>query len=203
MSSSDLQGATTTSNFLTIVSGLPRSGTSMMMRILHAGGIPVLIDETGGAREADEDNPRGYYEFEAVEKTKHDESWLSESNGKAVKLVYRLLEDLPDDYNYRVIFMGQDMRDIHASQETMLERNNKTSQTMVFKEFEQIFGDDLKRILRWANAKPNFKILEINYRDVVLNPLPQLDVISSFLGGELNIDSMQSVLETKLDRKRA
>jgi hypothetical protein len=200
MSSSDQQDTTTKNNFLTIVSGLPRSGTSMMMRILHAAGIPVLIDET---RDADEDNPRGYFEFEAVKKTKQDESWLSDSNGKAVKLVYRLLQDLPDDHNYRVIFMRRDMREIHASQETMLERNNKTSQSMVFREFEQLFGDDLRRILRWANAKANFRILEINYRDMVLNPRPQLETISSFLGGGLAIDSMQAVVETKLYRKRA
>lgn len=189
-------------NFLTIVSGLPRSGTSMMMHALHAGGIPVLNGEAG---EAYESNPSDYYEFDTVKKTtKQDESWLSELNGKAVKLVYRLLQDLPDDYNYRVIFMRRDMREIHRLQDTMLERNNKTSQSMVYEEFEQIFGDDLKRILMWVDAKPNFKILEVNYLDLLLNPRPQLEAISTFLGGGLNIDSMQPVVEksTTVNRHR-
>src|SRR5690242_7444054 len=103
--------------FLIIVSGLPRSGTSMMMRMLEHGGIPVLTDRV---RTADDDNPNGYYEFEAVKQTRKDPSWLAGREGKAVKMVYRLLYDLPADRNYRVLFMRRKLEEVLASQRTML-----------------------------------------------------------------------------------
>ena len=87
---------------VTVVSGLPRSGTSMMMRILEAGGMDVLTDQI---RTADVDNPRGYYEFEPVKKTKDDPSWIPEAAGKAVKMVYQLLYDLPDGFHYQILMM--------------------------------------------------------------------------------------------------
>ena len=101
--------STATSQFLTIVSGLPRSGTSMMMRMLDQGGLPAIID---GVRTADDDNPAGYYEFEAVKQTKEDPSWLENSEGKVVKMVYRLLYDLPTDRTYRVVFMRRKMEEL-------------------------------------------------------------------------------------------
>ena len=107
-----------TSRFVTIVSGLPRSGTSMMMQAIAAGGIPALTD---GFRAADVDNPRGYYEFEPVKKTREDASWLDRAGGKVVKMVYRLLYDLPaEGYEYRVVFMRRDIREVLASQKKML-----------------------------------------------------------------------------------
>src|SRR5437868_1127771 len=107
--------------FLTIVSGLPRSGTSMMMRMLEAGGMPVLTDKV---RSADEDNPNGYFEFEAVKRTKQDASWLDDSGGRAVKMVYRLLYDLPVNRNYRVLFMRRNLKEVLASQREMLRRKD-------------------------------------------------------------------------------
>ena len=109
----------TVAEFLTVVSGLPRSGTSMMMRMLEQGGLPVLID---GVRTADDDNPNGYYEFEAVKQTREDASWLEGSEGKAVKMVYRLLYDLPPDRAYRVLFMTRNLDEVLASQRVMLTR---------------------------------------------------------------------------------
>ena len=108
---------------VTIVSGLPRSGTSLMMRMLESGGIPVLID---GVRDADEDNPQGYYEYEPVKKTKEDTTWLQQASGKAVKMVYQLLYDLPPHYQYRVVFMRRRMSEVLASQKIMLNRRGKT-----------------------------------------------------------------------------
>src|SRR5262245_35974300 len=105
--------AVATAEFLTIVSGLPRSGTSMMMRMLETGGLPVLTDDV---RTPDDDNPNGYYEFEAVKQTKQDDSWLQSSEGKAVKMVYRLLYDLPKDRSYKVLFMRRKMEEVLASQ---------------------------------------------------------------------------------------
>ena len=103
-----------------IVSGLPRSGTSMMMRMLEAGGIPPLIDNL---RRPNEDNPGGYYEFEPVKRTKQDPSWLTTAGGKVVKMVYRLLYDLPTGYEYRVIMMRRTLEEVLASQEAMLKRD--------------------------------------------------------------------------------
>ena len=102
-----------------IVSGLPRSGTSMMMQMLEAGGIEILSD---GERQADDDNPKGYYELEAVKKTKDDASWVETATGKAVKMISQLMLDLPLDREYRVIFMRRDLQEILASQAKMLAR---------------------------------------------------------------------------------
>jgi len=98
-----------TSEAITIVSGLPRSGTSMMMKMLEAGGLPVLTDEI---RTADADNPRGYYEFERVKQIETDNAWLPEARGKAVKMIAALLKHLPPDYRYRVIFMQRKMEEL-------------------------------------------------------------------------------------------
>ena len=99
--------------FLTVVSGIPRSGTSLMMSMLESGGMPVLIDEVRGA---DIDNPRGYYEYEAVKALKHDASWVAQSCGKAVKMVYLLVYDLPPDIEYRILFMHRNIDEVLASQ---------------------------------------------------------------------------------------
>src|SRR5262245_41311102 len=105
--------------YVTVVSGLPRSGTSLMMQMLAAGGMAVLTDELRGP---DPDNPRGYYEFEPVKRTRHDPSWLVGAPGKAVKLVHLLLYDLPAEYSYRVIFMKRRLSEVLASQRAMLDR---------------------------------------------------------------------------------
>src|SRR5215471_15035568 len=104
---------------ITIVSGLPRSGTSMMMRMLEMGGMPVIIDQV---RQPDVDNPRGYYEFEPAKKTKTDTSWLNHAPGKAVKMVYRLLYDLPSKFTFRVLFMQRKLDEVLVSQRTLLVR---------------------------------------------------------------------------------
>ena len=100
-------------NVITIVSGLPRSGTSMMMQILESGGMKVITDNI---RKADEDNPHGYYEYERVKKIKDDTGWLKETRGKAFKMISLLLYDLPSNENYKVIFMKRKMSEILASQ---------------------------------------------------------------------------------------
>src|SRR5438270_5105425 len=105
-----------------IVSGLPRSGTSLMMQMLDQGGVEVLTDNI---RTADTDNPRGYYEFEKVKKIKQDASWLPQTRGKAFKMVSQLLYDLPASEQYLIIFMERDLDEMLLSQEKMLERLNR------------------------------------------------------------------------------
>src|SRR5215212_2341111 len=108
---------------VTIVTGLPRSGTSMMMQMLAAGGMPVLA---AAVRAPDADNPRGYLEFEAAKRTARDAAWVAGAAGKAVKLVHLLLPDLPQEHEYRVLFMRRDMDEVLASQRAMLARLRRT-----------------------------------------------------------------------------
>ena len=131
-------------SFVTLVSGLPRSGTSMMMQMLHAGGIPAVTDNI---RLADKDNERGYYELEAVKRTKDDASWLRDAPGKAVKVIYLLLYDLPTDYTYRVIFMNRNLDEVLASQRAMLERRRA-------KRSQCVPGRDAAHILKPVGKGP-------------------------------------------------
>src|SRR5262245_15575927 len=102
-----------------VVSGLPRSGTSLMMQMLDNGGIEVVTDNV---RAADTDNPRGYYELEKVKRVKQDASWLPQARGKAFKMVSQLLYDLPASERYLVVFMERDFDEMLLSQEKMLQR---------------------------------------------------------------------------------
>src|SRR4051812_40403893 len=111
-------------DFITIVSGLPRSGTSLMMQMLGAGGMQLLTD---GQRAPDEHNSRGYFEHEAVKHSRKDLSWLNQANGKAVKVVHLLLAPLPLDRSYRVIFMLRDLQEVITSQRVMLSKQGRVS----------------------------------------------------------------------------
>ena len=186
-------------DYLTIVSGLPRSGTSMMMQTLEAGGIPAMSDNI---READSDNPKGYYEFEPVKKTKEDPSWLEDADGKVVKMVYRLLYDLPGDRKYRVVFMRRDLDEVLASQKVMLDRLNKEAGAVGDEQMAAMFRKQLADFERWAGEQDHLSILEINYRDVVDEPMPQMERINEFLGGDLDLQAMAAVVTPSLYRQR-
>jgi hypothetical protein len=186
-------------DFVTIVSGLPRSGTSMMMRMLEAGGMPVLTDQL---RAADIDNPRGYYEFEAVKKTKDDPSWLAQAPGKAVKMVYQLLYALPKDYEFRVVFMQRDLGEVLQSQRKMLARLGKTDDDVSDATMARIFQDQVRQCLDWLRERPNFQYLEVPYNALVSEPARPLAEINQFLGGGLDVAAMAAVVEPELYRNR-
>ena len=139
-------------DYVIIVSGLPRSGTSMMMKAIEAGGIEPIVDHI---RKADEDNPKGYYEFEPVKKTKEDASWLKDASGKVVKMVYRLLYDLPADYQYRVIFTQRDLKEVLASQNKMLQRSGKSGGGISDEQMEQLFAGELAKCEKWLAEQTN------------------------------------------------
>ncbi len=164
--------------YVIIVSGLPRSGTSMMMKAIHAGGIEPLVDHV---RKADEDNPKGYYEFEPVKQTKHDASWLQRAAGKVVKMVYRLLYDLPAGYDYRIIFMRRDLAEVLASQKKMLERSGKAGGGLAEEKMALLFKAELSNCEKWLDEQSNFKVLYINHRDMINNPLMECQNINAFL----------------------
>src|SRR4026209_2745330 len=93
---------------IVVVSGLPRSGTSMMMQMLQAGGLEILTD---AVRTPDGSNPKGYFEFEAVKDLDKGQApaWLAGARGKAVKIVSSLVRWLPESNDYQVIFMQRNL----------------------------------------------------------------------------------------------
>jgi len=186
-------------SYLTIVSGIPRSGTSMMMRMLDEGGITVLTDNL---RAPDEDNPKGYYEFGPVKRTKKDASWVKGARGKAVKMVHLLLLDLPSEYQYRVIFMHRDLREIVESQNIMLARLGKKTDDMPADRLIEIYRSQIQKVLQYVREHPgDFQLLELDYNKILKDARPHLEQASEFLDG-LDIEKMLAVVDTSLYRTR-
>ena len=186
-------------SFVTVVSGLPRSGTSMMMQMLAAGGVPVLNDNV---RKADEDNTRGYFEFEPVKRTKDDASWLEDGRGKVVKMVYSLLYDLPANYEYRVVFMNRNLNEVLASQQSMLDRRGEKGASISTDRLQRIFTDQLEEVRAWLAGQPQFDVMQIDYCNVINDPEGQARRISDFLGGGLDQALMAAEVVPLLYRQR-
>ena len=184
---------------VTIVSGLPRSGTSLMMQMIAAGGIPPLTDEV---RAADEDNPKGYYEYEPVKKTKEDPSWLEQARGKVVKMVYRLLYDLPQGYHYRVVFTLRKLEEVIASQNVMLQRRQKAGGGLSDEKLREVFAAEIDRTRQWLAEQPNFEVLYVDYNELIRDPTPQATRINEFLGGQLDTAAMAATVDPTLYRQR-
>ena len=184
---------------ITIVSGLPRSGTSLMMQMLQAGGIGALTDHV---RAADDDNPRGYWEYEAVKRTKQDASWLADAPGKVVKMVHLLLYDLPPDRFYRVLFMQRDLREVVQSQSAMLERLGRKGASLTDDELSAAFEEQLAKIGRWLDEQPNFTALTVDYNTLLEHPEPITQAIDEFVGGGLDTKAMCAVIDPSLYRQR-
>lgn len=186
--------------FITIVSGLPRSGTSMMMKVLEAGGIPPLTDEL---RRADEDNPKGYYELERVkEMDKGDTAWVSEGRGKVVKVISALLKHLPAGEQYRVVFIQRHMPEVLASQRKMLIRRGEDPDKMDDAQMAVLFEKHLQQVEAWLKAQPNFQVLYVHYSDILANPRPHIDKVNEFLGGNLDTAEMAAAVDPNLYRNR-
>ena len=182
---------------ITIVSGLPRSGTSLMMQMLARGGVEVVTDEI---RASDIDNPRGYYEFEQVKKIKEDASWLPETRGKGFKMVSQLLYDLPPTETYRIVFMRREYDEMLASQEKMLARRGKPAAPR--DEIRRAFTQHLDRLFAWLKDQPNMRILFVHYQDLVANPREQAAKINAFFGDRLDADEMAAAVDPSLYRNR-
>jgi predicted AlkP superfamily phosphohydrolase/phosphomutase/predicted Zn-dependent protease len=180
---------------VTIVSGLPRSGTSLMMQMLQAGGLPSLTD---GTRAADENNPRGYFEFEKAKQLPTDNSWLPSGKGRAVKIVAQLLRALPvtQEFRYRVIFMQRDLDEVIASQKKML------GQTETPANLARAFAAQLRQIQR-VLAVRSIPALYIEYRQIIANPAAAAARVNAFLGGTLDERAMAAVVDPELYRNRS
>ncbi len=213
---------------ITIVSGVPRSGTSLMMRMLEAGGLPVLTDDH---RPADLDNPRGYYEYEPVKFTGQDASWVDLAEGRAVKVIYKLLEALPADRDYQVLFMQRHLKEVVASQNRMLERlaqassgrhagaappggrqveasagrgpGNTGSHIMVDEHrLVGMLASQVAQCRAWLAGQPRFRVLYVNYNQLIATPDVWVHDIVQFCGGRLDAAGMRSVIDPNLYRRR-
>lgn len=190
------------SDFITVVSGLPRSGTSMMMKMLDSGNMPLLTDEI---RKADEDNPKGYYEYEKVKKMEDDNSWLGLARGKTIKIVSPILYHLKFDsgYMYKIIFMLRDLDEILASQKKMAERLNTDEEKVRDNILKNEYSSHLEEIENWMEQQEDIDLLPVRYADVLENPLAVAEGIHDFLGTGLDIQKMAAVVDSSLYRQRA
>ncbi len=183
-----------------VVSGLPRSGTSMVMKMLEAGGLSILTD---GVRAADEDNPKGYYELERVKKmVEGDLAWLEEAPGKAVKVISALLKHLPAEYDYKVIFIRRKIAESLASQRKMLVNRDKPTDQVSDEKLAELFRKHLDQVDGWLSAQPNFEVLYVNYNQILEDPGPFAAQINEFLGGALDVEEMTRVVDARLYRQR-
>ena len=184
-----------------VVSGLPRSGTSMAMKMLEAGGVPLVTD---GLRTADEDNPKGYYEDERVMNlaTMDDRSWLTAARGKGIKIISHLLRELPKSNNYKVLFIRRDLSEILASQAKMLDRRGEESTTDDAR-MKQLFEADIWRARYQLRNGSHFDWLELEHRGFIENPAEQAERIRDFLEMDLDVDAMAAVVDRSLHRNVA
>ena len=185
---------------VTVVSGLPRSGTSLAMQMIHAGGIPALTD---GQRTSDDSNPRGYFELERVKQLKQDKSWLDDAAGKVVKVIHLLLAELPDDRPYRVVFMQRDLREVVQSQATMLARSGRAGGQLPPERLIAVYEQQLKTVEQWLAARPNFSVLRVPYAQLVSDPSGVVPTVNAFLGGTLDEARMRAAVDPGLHRNRA
>ena len=185
------------SEAITIVSGLPRSGTSLMMQMLNAGAMPVLTDNV---RQADISNPRGYFELEAVKQTRHNAAWLVDAPGRAVKMIYRLLYDLPDDHEYRVLFMRRELRQVVASQQAMLGKTGASDAEN--HRMMAIFQKELDSVDAWLKGRSNFTVLNVPHERIINNSAHQVEQIKMFLNYPLDTSAMCAVVDPALHRRR-
>lgn len=183
-----------------VVSGLPRSGTSMMMKMLEAGGMGILTDET---RKADDDNPNGYYELEIVKtlKRQEDKLWIEGARGKAIKIISALLNTLPGSCHYQVVFMNRDLGEVIASQNKMRARRGDDSPSDD-EEMALLFGKHLEKMRDWVARQPNFDVINVGYREVLEDPVGVAERIKAFLGKELDVEKMSGVFDERLYHNR-
>ncbi len=184
---------------IAIVSGLPRSGTSMMMKMLDAGGLEVVTD---GVRKADVDNPKGYYEFERVKQIKEDSSWIPETRGRVFKMVSLLLYHLPVDEVYRVVLMRRSTEEILASERKMLERLGKDPDHATDARMAEIFRKHLDHLGGWLATQRHIRYQEVNYNGIMQDPHGVLEGVDAFLGGGLDVERMADVIDPALYRNR-
>lgn len=184
-----------------VVSGLPRSGTSMLMRMLERGGVETLTDKI---REPDEDNPKGYYELERVKELdkKADKAWIKEGRGKAIKVISQLLKELPNDCRYQVVFMDRHLDEVIASQNKMLIRRGEELGQPDAAKTEELFRRHLMNTKLWLEGQPNFDVLYMEHRSCITKARSESRRLAEFLQLDLNLEQMASAVDPDLYRNR-
>ena len=184
-----------------VVSGLPRSGTSMMMKMLEAGGVPVWLD---GVRTADDQNPKGYYELERVKQLDKslDKSWVRAGRGRAVKVISSLLEHLPAENNYHVVFMNRDIQEVLKSQGKMLSQRGESGGSAGDDALQKFFEVHLRKVKYFLAHDRRFSVIDVTYTDVLADPEAMARRICTFLGANLNIAAMVAAVDNQLYRNR-
>jgi len=182
-----------------IVSGLPRSGTSLMMQMLAAGGLSVLSD---GERKPDTDNPKGYLEWERIKQLPKDPQCIVEAENKVVKIVSQLLQSLPRGRDYRVIFMQRPLDEVLKSQDEMLIRRDKYSRHTDLDVVRRAFEKHLSQVDTWLKGRPEISVLRIQYHDVLREPRSIAEMVVDFLKIHLNVEAMAHQIEPSLYRNR-
>ncbi|MFN2426766.1 MAG: sulfotransferase family protein [Candidatus Binatia bacterium] len=187
-------------DYVTVVSGLPRSGTSMLMRMLEAGGIPALTD---GQRTADDDNPLGYFELEAVKALPAEAAWLEDAAGRSVKVVSALLDKLPRTHRYRVIFLEREIEEVLASQRRMLERRGEPTNRVSDDAMASMFRKHVAGVLERAQQRTEVRLATIAHAEVLASAHDAARRLDEFLGGGLDTTAMAAAVDVSLWRQRA
>lgn len=185
---------------ITVVSGIPRSGTSLMMQMMTAGGMPPLTD---GQRAADANNPRGYYELESVKSLSRNAEVVGQAEGKVVKIISSLLFTLPKQFEYRVIFMCRPLEEVVSSQNRMLERLGKEVPTTSTASVIAAFQEHLTKVKSWLSQQPNIAVLYVDYPAVLEAPEREAGRICAFLGRQLDVAAMIRQIEQSLHREKS
>ncbi len=183
-----------------VVSGLPRSGTSMLMNMMESGGLTVVTDKV---RESDTDNPKGYFEDERVKDLENDpdKSWVRDVRGKTIKVISHLLKELPEENFYKVILIRRNLDEIVASQNIMLDRRQEPNPISDEKAI-QVYRNHMIDTKVFLRRKPNYDLLELHYHNVIADPIESAKKVDEFLGGGLSIESMAKVVDPSLYRNR-
>ena len=170
-----------------------------MMKLIEAGGRAILSD---GARAADEDNPEGYFELEAVKNSRNDASWIEQAGGSAVKVIHLLIPHLPLDRRYKVVMMHRDADEVLASQRKMLDRQDREGARLDEAALKGAFAKQLIRIRKYMSKRPCFEVIEMDYNALVADPEPQLLRLVEFLDLPGDVADMLAVIDPSLYRNR-
>ena len=184
---------------IVVVSGLPRSGTSLMMQILEAAGIPILTDPT---REPDPSNPNGYYELDAVKGTARDAAWLATAPGHAVKVIHALLPHLPNPYRYKVLLMQRDVKEVVTSQNQMLEALGDDQPPLPDGRLEAIFEQQMNETRQRLDREAHFDWIEVAHAGLFHDAERELQCVQSFLGLSGDIKTLLAAIDPALYRTR-
>lgn len=184
---------------ITVVSGLPRSGTSLMMQMLVAGGLSALSD---GERKADTDNPKGYLEWERVKRLPKEPGLIAEAEGKVVKVISQLILSLPDGHEYKIVFMQRPLPEVMKSQDEMLKRRGTHEPGANNSAIEQTFQRHLIEVNKWLAVKANTKVLRVHYHRVLREPQAVAEEVAGFLGVPLDLPAMVGQVDGSLYRNR-